>query len=152
VATIVFSDRVEFPDGLKFGDPGPRGTVGVRQIGDQLLFRVKACDEASDVASLELLTTNDLRVIWRVESDTVANPDVPDVFMAGVTPPGFEERTHLDEVLTPGTHYLISVSLRSQLGPLSVEFDPGELNGGTWRVRGRRKLTDDEFDRLRPCG
>jgi hypothetical protein len=133
-----------------FGDPGPRGAIGVKLSDGQIVIRVKACESSSLVTGVALATARDVNDdLWRI---TAPEGSSTDRFVLGETPSGFVESIALGKQVQPGTRYLVSASLLHRTLQPGGEFDPGRLSADIWLVNPRKSMTDAEFDRFKPCG
>jgi hypothetical protein len=138
--------------GIRIGDPGPRGEVGVKVQGDAILLRVQPCDADALVQSVALRATTgkpgkDGDLLWQIEA---GNGSLLRNFELGKTPTGFAETVKLARI-EPNTTYVAIVSLVSVRLELSTAFVPVSLQESLWEVSSGRKLTNDELRELRPC-
>jgi hypothetical protein len=111
----------------EFGDPGPRGEVGVKLADNMIEAKVRACEEA--LVSTVALTRATGRagkegdVLWEIKSGGSSI----DRFRIGTAPEGFVEVTPLTE-LAPNGQYVARVTLVSRNLSLLTAFSPDDLS------------------------
>ncbi len=131
------------------GDP-LLGVVGVKQVGDQLLIRVRTCYPTEPKTSVSLETLGKQPgLLWEIDSDSGSSSES---YVAGVTPVGFIERVPLVDALRPDKTYLVSVGLRNTRGQPSVTFRADRLSSDAFIVTTGKTVKDGEFGKLDPCG
>ncbi len=134
-------------------DPGPRGEVGVSTTGQATVIGVKPCENGAWIQSVALRSSTGRagklgQLLWQIRSE---QGSLRREYQIGETPTGFVETVALQN-LDPNTEYVVEVTLISQELQLLTDFVPGKLRPSMWNVSTDRSLTQDEFQRLRPCG
>jgi len=129
-------------------DPVDPGAAGVQTNDMRIVIAAKPC-RSSMITSVKLIRTGSAGdVLWSIEAP---GGSTLNSYVVGVTPAGFEQRTALQEEPAPGTRYVIALGVTQSKGPITLEFDPAELNDNSWITNLNKRLNPDAFDRLKGC-
>jgi hypothetical protein len=139
--------------GIRIGDPGPAGEVGVSKGDDTILLRVQPCANTALVKAVALrIGTGKAGVegptVWQITSR--AGSPLRE-YEVGQTPSGFVETVPLAEI-EPDKTYVAVVTRASPGLDFLTAFVPASLDPTVWEISTNDRLTEAEFDRLQPCG
>ena len=139
--------------GIRIGDPGPQGEVGVTVEDGQVLLRVNPCDADAEVQLVELRTATgkpgkEGDLLWRIRAE--GGSGLRD-YNVGKTPKGFVESVRLGAI-EPGEKYVARVNLVSPGQRLITAFAPDSLEESMWLDSRGDSFSDQEFEDLRRCG
>lgn len=135
-----------------FGDPGPRGEVGVTSSAGSVLVRVHPCDSDALVESVALTASTgqagqEGEVLWEIRAErgsSILNYEM------GKVATGFVETVPPTDI-ERDTRYVAKVTLTSETLPLLVSFVPSMLEESMWHLSAGRSVDEEQFQSLSPC-
>jgi len=133
--------------GIRIGDPGPPGEVGVSTGDGTILLRFQPCNREKLVNSVAVRVSAEGDTLWKITSESGSRLRI---YQVGRTPPGFVE-TVPRGTINQDESYVVEVTDVSPGLSYLTEFVPSSLQPSIWKISSNKRLTEAEFENLHPC-